>query len=162
MGNDENARNFTIHKSLLSLTSKYFDGALNDGFKKSSSGLDLSHDYPFAFDVLYQCLYSGKVMDQAAWYTDGKIPADLLWLRVYTLADCRLLEPWVETECARLHAIFAATNRFIVPTADFLYELYDETGPRTPTALYGFSHGAVYPLKTRGCGRQAEGRRGTE
>lgn len=126
---DEDAQNFTIHKSLLSLASKYFDGALNDGFKGSSSGLELSHDCLFAFEVLYQWLYSGKVMDQATWYTDRKIPADLLWLKVYKLADCRLVEPLVETAYARLHAIFAATNKLIAPTADFLYELYDETGP---------------------------------
>ena len=128
VGNEYHARNFTIHKELLCQASKYFDGALKNGFKESSSGLELPDDCPFAFEVLYQWLYSGHVRDYASWYTEDKIPADLLWLRLYKLADCRLVEPLVEIAYARLRSIFAIDKR-IAPTTKFLTELYDETGP---------------------------------
>ena len=128
VGNEYHARSFTIHKELLCAASKYFDGALNDGFKESSSGLEMANDCPFAFEVLYQWLYSGYVKDHASWYTGDKIPADLLWLRLYKLADCRLVEPLVEIAYARLRLIFAPVKK-IAPTTKFLTELYDETGP---------------------------------
>ena len=128
VGNQYYARNFTIHKELLCAASKYFDGALKNGFKESSSGLEMADDCPFAFEILYQWLYSGYVRDYASWYTNDKVPADLLWLRLYKLADCRLVEPLVKIAYARLQSIFAIEKR-IAPTTEFLTELYDETGP---------------------------------
>ena len=128
VGNELDARNFTIHKELLCLASKYFNGALNDGFKESSSGLEMANDCPFAFEVLYQWLYSGCVREYASWYTDNKIPADLLWLRLYKLADCRLVEPLVEIAYERLRSLFSVDKK-IATTTKFLTELYDETGP---------------------------------
>ena len=128
VGNEYHARKFTVHKELLCAASKYFDGALSDNFKESSSGLEMSDECPFAFEVLYQWLYTGYVKDHASWYTNDKIPADLLWLRLYKLADCRLVEPLVEIAYARLRSIFAIDKR-IAPTTKFLTELYDKTGP---------------------------------
>lgn len=78
VGKDEEAQTSTIHKSLLSLASRHFYGALNDGFKESFCSLALTEDCPFAFEALYQWLYSGKVMGHASWYTEELIPADLL------------------------------------------------------------------------------------
>jgi hypothetical protein len=129
VGKDKGAQKFTIHKTLLCLASKYFDGALNNGFKESLSGLELTEDCPFAFEVLYQWLYSGKIMDEASWYTNYTIRSDLFWLKVYKLGDCRLAEPLVEVAYDRLRSMFASNQR-ISPTVCMLLELYDEQGPQ--------------------------------
>lgn len=75
--------------------------------RRAFPALKLPEDCPFAFEVLYQWIYSGKVMSHASWYTEKLIPADLLWLRVYKLVDCKLVKPWMEVAYARLRAIYA-------------------------------------------------------
>jgi hypothetical protein len=60
---------FSIHKSLLCAASDYFIGALTGNFEESSTQvLELKHDCPMAFEVLYQWLYSGAV-HRASFYT---------------------------------------------------------------------------------------------
>ena len=53
-------RTFTVHKNLLCRASKYFDTALNGQFmERSKKKLELPHDSPEAFEVLYHWVYTG-------------------------------------------------------------------------------------------------------
>ncbi len=125
---EENTEQSTIHRNLLSAASKYFDGAINDGFRESTEGIRLPEDCPVAFEVIYQYLYSGKIQDSASWYTDSLMSDELLWLRVYNLGDCRLMEGLQEAAYERLRRTFDMNN-CSPPALDFMIELFDEMGP---------------------------------
>jgi hypothetical protein len=66
-----------------------------------NSELNLPEDDPMAFEVLYQWLYSGRVLEADA-YTGGVITNEILWLRVFKMADCRLVDGLMEIVYQRL------------------------------------------------------------
>jgi BTB/POZ domain len=128
VGRDQ-AQTFTIHKHLLSQASPYFYGALEGNFKEGcEETLKLEEDYPMVFEVLYHWLYSGCIL-QASFYTQGSIPDDLLWLRVYKFADMRLLEKFQELPFRLLKEMFSADEQK-VPSPEFVEELFNSRMPQ--------------------------------
>ena len=126
VGKDELCQEFSIHKNLICAISPYFKGALNPGFKTSvDKTVKLEEECPMAFAVLYHFLYTSKVSDETTFYTEGKIPKDLHWLRTLKLADFTLVHPLLLIAYERVRQLFSSTgNR--VPSIAFIDELYDE------------------------------------
>jgi hypothetical protein len=114
---------YSIHKSLLCVASDYFIGALAGNFEESSTQvLELKHDCPIAFEVLYQWLYSGAI-HHASFYTRSRITDDVLWLRVYKLANASLVDKLQEVAYSRLRDMFNMRSK-VVPSLQFIEELY--------------------------------------
>jgi hypothetical protein len=115
---------YSIHKSLLCTASDYFIGALAGSFEESSTQvLELKRDCPIAFEVLYQWLYSGAV-HHASFYTQSRITDDVLWLRVYKLANASLVDKLQEVAYSRLRDMFNMRSK-AVPSLQFIEELYE-------------------------------------
>jgi len=129
VGRGDQSQTFTIHKHLLSQASPYFYGALEGNFKEGcKETLELEEDYPMIFEVLYHWLYSGSIL-QASFYTQGSIPDDLLWFRMYEFADMRLLEKFQELAFQLLKEMFAADEQK-VPSLEFVKELFNSEMPQ--------------------------------
>ena len=116
-------RSFSIHQGLLRKASPYFASRLSGNYEDGKHGeIDLGDDCPLAFEVLYQFLYSGKVI-KAKFYTQAQIEDDVLWLRVYKLADKRMVERLQEIAYDKLKDIFTYKQRE-VPSSRFVDELF--------------------------------------
>jgi BTB/POZ domain len=128
VGQEDQAKTYTIHKNLLSQASTYFYGALEGNFREShEQTLKLGEDCPTIFEVLIQWLYSGDVLE-ANFYTQDKIPDDVLWLRVYEFADERLVDKLQEEAYTQLKKMFGE-EELKVPSLEFVTELFNSEMP---------------------------------
>ncbi len=128
VGNGSAQKSFTLHKNLLCMASEYFHGALNDGFKETTEGLKLPNDCPVAFEIFYHWLYSGLIYEAGSYTHSNDILPEVLWLRVYKFADCRLIDPLMQLAYQKLRVVFTAQARSPV-FKTFIAEVFDETGP---------------------------------
>jgi BTB/POZ domain len=96
---------FNIHKALLCKASPYFHNVLTNGFKETNSEPSLPEDNPMAFEVLYQWLSFDKVLEAHA-YTGGVTTNENLWLRVFKMANCHLVDELKKTVYKRLRSVF--------------------------------------------------------
>ena len=96
VGETSSEQVFHIHRDLLAQASQYFDRALNGSFLESAGTIHLRRHCPFAFEILYQWLYSGRKIgiadlaespDFARRYENDKTDHSLLWLRLLKLSD---------------------------------------------------------------------------
>lgn len=116
-------QSFLVHRDLLHRASQPFAALLAGGFMESNrEELTLKDECPMAFEVLYQWLYSGKVL-RAQFYTQGRVAEDVLWLRVYILADKRLIYELQKEAYEKLRGLFSADER-AVPSSRFVEELF--------------------------------------
>jgi BTB/POZ domain len=140
VGSGEQAQEFVIHKSLVCAASEYFRGALRSYFKESTNNtVTLEQECPLAFAVFYHFLYAGKVSEDTDFYTQSRVPEDVLWLRVLKLADFLLLHPLVVISYERIRQIFP--NKTIFPSRAFITELYDDA-PQEKIQRYIVAHSA--------------------
>jgi|SRR5271154_1848039 len=124
VGRGDQAQPFTIHKNLLSRASSYFCSALKSNFREGcKETLELEEDCPMIFEVLYRWLYSGYIFE-ANNYTQGRIPDDVLWLRVYKFADMRLLDELQGEAYTALKQTFHSEERQ-APSLEFVAELFN-------------------------------------
>lgn len=85
-------RTFRVHKKLLCRASEYFNKSLNGGFReRSEKKLELPHDCPAAFEVLYNWVYTGFFYEETKSESDPEPASDLYYLEIYKFADCRLI-----------------------------------------------------------------------
>ena len=146
VGQGSDAQTFSIHKNLICKASNYFDKALTSGFKEGAEGqLHLPSECPMTFEVLYQWLYSGRFL-RAKFYTQGQIPEDTLWLRVYKMAECRLVDELQRVAYQRLREYFNSDVR-VVPSIKFIEELYDKDIPHIILDRYIVAHTAFWIQK---------------
>jgi hypothetical protein len=155
VGSGEKSHKFAIHKSLLCQASLYFQRALTGKFKEAETGsLQLQEDCPMAFEVLYQWLYSGKIMS-AKFYTEDRIADDVLWLRVHKLADARMVDRLQDAAYERLQGIFH-NQSCIVPSQGFVAELFDGNDTLPHFKKYIVAHTAYWIYNDGQSGRWKE------
>jgi hypothetical protein len=81
-----------IHKTLLSKSANFVDGAFNGEFiENQKQQVELPDEQPMMFEVFYQWLYTEKLHAKEA-YTEDAIKTDLFWLHVFAMADRLLLD----------------------------------------------------------------------
>lgn len=141
VGKGDSSRTYTMHKGVLCKASKYFVGALQRGFKESLENKVMlpEHD-PLAFALLCDYLYSGAVRN-AEYYTKGRIPSDVLWLRTFKLADATMIHSLVVIAYDRLIDAFNTTE-YQVPSSPFAHELFHTDYPQDKLADYIVQHAA--------------------
>ncbi|RMD41267.1 hypothetical protein DV735_g3874, partial [Chaetothyriales sp. CBS 134920] len=90
-----------MHKNLLTAASPHFAHTLRtDAFPEGRTNtIVLPWVCPEAFEVFYQAVYSGRVY-HAHYYTD------VLWLRVFSLAQYTLFEDLLSVAYQRLRDLF--------------------------------------------------------
>jgi hypothetical protein len=117
------AQTFAIHRNLLYLASAVFARKI-DALGKGSSDitLKLPRDCPMAFAILYQWLYSGKILSTSFYVPDNEIRRNLFWLEVYTFADSRGLTHIRESAFQKLRWSFNGTSSRL-PSKAFIKRL---------------------------------------
>lgn len=136
-------RSFKVHKEVLCKSSKFFNGALHNGFKEDDEGtIKLDDQDPIAFSVLYHYLYSGSVQ-QADFYTKNRITDDVLWLRTFKLADATMMQPLLHIAYDRIRGLFKSSE-LRHPSVLFAHELYDPEYPQEKLAEYIVAHSAYF------------------
>ena len=145
VGDDKDQADFVVHKSLLCAASSYFSVALEEKFAESTAKtLTLKQHSPQAFEVLYQYIYTG-VIHPATFYSprDTLIGQDVLWLRVFRLADATMFHDLALIAYGRLRGLFNATVPRI-PTETFIAELFDGEYPQARLQEYVVAHSAFW------------------
>lgn len=139
IGKGGRRQTFMMHKEVLCKASSFFNRTLENGFREAiEAKITLADQDPIAFGVLYQYLYSGNV-HKADFYTQERIPDDLLWLRTFKLADATMLQPLIHIAYDRLREAFNPKS-LQAPTVVFLRELYDQEYPQEELAEYVVAH----------------------
>lgn len=139
VGADNDQKTFLVHRSLLSQASQYFDRALNGHFLESGGTLKLDHHTPLAFEVLYQYLYSGHLLQPGEIKLDGKVATPytyevrerLFWVHVVKLADETMISELKEAAYESLIKLFARdmSKQPRPATRWILRELFDPERP---------------------------------
>ena len=136
------SQDFLIHKDLLCSASSFFKATLQGSFQESHTNLVnlVDHD-PRAFEVLYQFLYTGRLIDAIFFKstTMHDLEVDVLWLRTLKLADYTLVYELRRAVYARLLSYFTAKEAK-VPSFRFIRELYAEDNPLRKLTEYVVAH----------------------
>ena len=118
------ARTFTVHKNLLCRASEYFRKSLNGRFKeRSERELELLHDCPAAFDVLYNWVYTGFFYEETNPESGPEPESDLYCLELYKFADCRLI-PHLKEHVILVLSQSYNTELCFLPCSTFLERLF--------------------------------------
>lgn len=136
-------KTFFIHKSLLCSASPYYSKRLEGNFSDSQQNeMQLEDECPMAFHVLYQYLYSGQVL-HANFFTQSRIPDDVLWLRTYKLAHHTQIDSLLIKSYENIRQVFRVDFR-AVPSTMFISELYDADDCQEELRLYIVAHAAFW------------------
>jgi hypothetical protein len=86
------SRTFTVHRNLLCSASGYFKDKIDDLEAKDFDEeleIELPHDCPVAFEVVYHWLYSGNIYQRAFYMHGTTMSSGLFWLEVYMFSGRR-------------------------------------------------------------------------
>ncbi len=137
----ESTASFHIHKDLLKSSTPYFS-ALENFSEGHGKRLALDWACPIAFEVLYQYLYSGRVL-LPPFYTDA-IPDDVLWLRAFKLAHGTMFQSLLKLVYKRIRELLNGSASF-VPSPLFIEELHeDEQTPMVNLQTFVVAHTAYW------------------
>ena len=145
---DAEKQKFHVHRDLLCRASRYFQKCLKGSFFEANSDhLDVE-ECSMAFEVLYQWIYSGRIL-KATFYTNDALSEDVFWLRVFRLGDYRLVSHLQQYAYDKLRTMFNADMR-VVPGTELVNELFDDDHPQELLERYLAGHTAFWINKGKG------------
>lgn len=143
VGSGRTGQIFRIHRALLCSASPYYSRLLQGNFSESQQDeMLLKNECSMAFEVLYQYLYSGQVL-KAKFFTQSRIPDDVLWLRTYKLSHHTQIDSLLHESYSNIRQILHDEGR-IVPSLTFISELYDDDICQEELRLYVVAHTAYW------------------
>ena len=148
-GDDQ--KTFSVHKNLLSAVSEYFEAKLNCPSPTNSQERTFAleyEEYPCIFEVLQCWFYSGMV-DKASSYAGGDdLHEDHFWLRVYQLSHSLKVRAVQVIAFERFETVFPCKKPIIIPSKEFIEELYDWGKLTRALQVYVARHSAYWMLRT--------------
>lgn len=149
VGTGDGEKTFTVHKNLLCAASDYFERELNcPSFTESQEmKVTLEEDIPSTFEVLQRWVYSGKVDDSRSYTGGDDLHEDHFWLRVYQLADFLGVRAVQVIAFERFETVFPCTKPIVLPSKEFIKELYETKASPKALQVYVAGHTAYWMLR---------------